>query len=87
MFSKLPRSIAKALMIVRLLSPLKYMKLAQCILYLWREFYVKTTIEIKVSTIKVTFSKGNDKILTCSPDRIEEIISIIEDIKKGTGNK
>lgn len=85
MFDKLPQSIKTALAIVRIANPWDYLKIVKNIVYLWREFYVRTRIDIVIKEFDIQFYYKDDNLLRLKTNDIRDIIKLIEDIKKSRG--
>lgn len=85
MFDKLPQSIKTALAIVRIANPWDYLRIVKNIVYLWREFYVRTRIDVVIKEFDIQFYYKDDNLLRLKTNDIRDIIKLIEDIKKSRG--
>ena len=82
MFDKLPKSLIYGLMFVRSMNLQCSCKLLQSIMYLWREFSIKTEIIPVVSEVKVRFYYKDKKISGIEVTDLSELLGIIEELKK-----
>ena len=55
MFSKLPKMVTLAILLLKSLDLKEAIRLIQEILYLWREFYIKIKIKPVIEVFKVSF--------------------------------
>lgn len=85
MFDKLPQSIKTALAIVRIANPWDYLRIVKNIVYLWREFYVRTRIDVVIKEFDIQFYYKDDNLLRLKTHDIRDIIKLIDDIKKSRG--
>lgn len=85
MFDKLPQSIKTALAIVRIANPWDYLRIVKNIVYLWREFYVRTRIDVVIKEFDIQFYYKDDNLLRLKTNDIRDIIKLIDDIKKSRG--
>lgn len=85
MFDKLPQSIKTALAIVRIANPWDYLRIVRNIVYLWREFYVRTRIDVVIKEFDIQFYYKDDNLLRLKTNDIRDIIKLIDDIKKSRG--
>lgn len=85
MFDKLPQSIKTALAVVRIANPWDYLRIVKSIVYLWREFYVRTRIDVVIKEFDIQFYYKDDNLLRLKTNDIRDIIKLIEDIKKSRG--
>lgn len=85
MFDKLPQSIKTALAIVRIANPWDYLRIVKSIIYLWREFYVRTRIDVVIKEFDIQFYYKDDNLLRLKTNDIRDIIKLIDDIKKSRG--
>lgn len=87
MFDKLPQSIKTALAIVRIANPWDYLRIVKSIVYLWREFYVRTRIDVVIKEFDIQFYYKDNNLLRLKTNDIRDVIKLIEDIKKSRGEK
>lgn len=60
-------------------------RLIQGIMYLWREFYIKTTIKPIVEKYEVSFKYKDKQFSQITLKSLEELQTIIDEIKKAKG--
>ena len=60
-------------------------KLIQSIMYLWREFYIKTTIKPIVEKYEVSFKYKDKQFSKVTLKSLDELQAIIDEIKKQKG--
>lgn len=60
-------------------------KLIQSIMYLWREFYIKTTIKPIVEKYEVFFKYKDKQFSQVTLKSLDELQAIIDEIKKQKG--
>lgn len=77
-----PKHIKKALLWIKALDIPKSLRIIQDILYLWREFYIKTKITPVVKEYKISFYYKDQQLISTKITSIEEIIGIMNNIKK-----
>lgn len=80
-FFKIPKMIQQALFLLQALDIREARKLAQGIMYLWREFYIKTRIIPKISMFTVEFKYKDMTLNTFRITDIKDLIKIIEKLK------
>lgn len=85
MFDKLPQSIRTALAIVRIANPWDYLRIVKNIVYLWREFYVRTRIDVVIKEFDIQFYYKDDNILRLKTPDIRDISKLVDDLKKTRG--
>lgn len=85
MFDKLPQSVKTAIAVVRIANPWDYLRIVKSIIYLWREFYVRTRIDVVIKEFDIQFYYKDDNLLRLKTNDIRDIIKLIDDIKKSRG--
>lgn len=85
MFGRLPKSIKTALMIIKIANPINYLKIIQDIIYLWREFYVRTRIDVEIKEFDIQFYYMDNNILRLKTSDIRDISKLVNDLKKTRG--
>ena len=85
MFDKLPQSVKTAIAVVRIANPWDYLRIVKSIIYLWREFYVRTRIDVVIKEFDIQFYYKDDNLLRLKTNNIRDIIKLIENIKKSRG--
>ena len=85
MFDKLPQSVKTAIAVVRIANPWDYLRIVKGIIYLWREFYVRTRIDVVIKEFDIQFYYNDDNLLRLKTNNVRDIIKLIENIKKSRG--
>ena len=83
----LPRIIKSALFLIQSLNLYQGIKLAQGIMYLWREFYIKTRIEPVILEYKIEFKYKDETLITCKLKDLKDMLTLIEKVKSNRGMK
>ena len=86
--SKVPKIVILALALLKALD-LKNnegVKIAQGIMYLWREFYIKTRLEVIPKEFIVEFKYKDETISSCRVENLNNLRELIEKIKEVFGN-
>ena len=81
-FDKLPKKVALAILLLKALDLKETVKITQQILYLWREFMIKTSITPKIESYKVSFYYKDKYIDGVTIKELKDIIKVIEEIKE-----
>lgn len=81
-FDKLPKKVALAILLLKALDLKETIKITQQILYLWREFMIKTSITPKIESYKVSFYYKDKYIDGVTIKELKDIIKVIEEIKE-----
>lgn len=81
-FDKLPKKVALAILLLKALDIRETLRITQQILYLWREFMIKTSIVPKIESYKVSFYYKDKYINGVTITELKDIIGVIEEIKK-----
>ena len=82
MFTKLPKIIILAILLIKALDIKEAIKLIQGITYLWREFYIKVKINPIIEKFKISFYYKDDRLYGTEIKELKDLLSIIDDIKK-----
>lgn len=80
-FFKIPEMIQRALFLIQALNIPEARKLAQGIMYLWREFYIKTKIIPKIQFFTVEFKYKDETLNTFRIENIKDLNKIIDKLK------
>ena len=80
-FLKLPSMIQRALFLLQALNLPEARKLAQGIMYLWREFYIKTSITPKIQFFTVEFKYKDETLNTFRIEELKDLNKIIDKLK------
>ncbi|MCM1324182.1 MAG: hypothetical protein NC218_08465 [Acetobacter sp.] len=86
-FDKLPKKVALAILLIKALDLKEAIKLTQQIMYLWREFSIKTNISPIIETFRVSFYYKDDFISKVKVRDLKEILPIITEIEQIQVNK
>lgn len=82
LFARLPKEIAKALLLFKALDSKKAIQLTQAVLYLWREFMIKIRITPVIKKFKVEFYYKDTHLERVDVENIDDVINLIEEIKE-----
>ena len=85
MFDKLPQSVKTAIAVVRIANPWDYLRIVKSIIYLWREFYVRTRIDVVIKEFDIQFYYKDDNLLRLKTNDIRDISKLVDDLKKTRG--
>ena len=72
-------------MIIKIANPINYLKIIQDIIYLWREFYVRTRIDFEIKEFDIQFYYMDNNILRLKTSDIRDISKLVNDLKKTRG--
>lgn len=86
-FDKLPKKLALAILLLKALDLKDTLRITQQLLYLWREFMIKTSITPKIESFKVSFYWKDQYIDGVTVKELKDIIKVIESIKEARGEK
>ncbi len=86
-FDKLPKKLALAILLLKALDLKDTLRITQQLLYLWREFMIKTSITPKIESFKVSFYWKDKYIDGVTVKELKDIIKVIESIKESRGEK
>lgn len=81
-FDKLPKKVALAILLLKALDLSETLKITQQILYLWREFMIKTKITPKIQSFKVSFYYKDKYIDGVTVNDLRDIIKVIDQLKE-----
>lgn len=80
MFNNIPKMIAQSLFLVKALSPPKALTIIRKMLYLWREFYIKTRLVPIVKEITVEFKYKDETLTSCKITNLEDLVKLMDKI-------
>ena len=81
-FEKLPKKIQLILLLFKGLNLKESLTLIRDVLYLYREFYITTSIQAVVKEYVVSFYYKDTNLLNTKVRDIQDLISIIKDMKR-----
>ena len=83
MANKIPNMIVKALAVLKTLNTnqREALDMARGIMYLWREFYIKTRLEVVPKEYILEFKYKDDTIVSCRMDDLKTLKKLIEQVK------
>ena len=81
-FEKLPKKIQLILLLFKGLNLKESLTLIRDVLYLYREFYITTSIQAIVKEYVVSFYYKDTNLLNTKVRDIQDLISIIKDMKR-----
>ncbi len=82
MFKSIPKKVRLAILLIEALDIPLAIKLAQTIIYMWREFGVKVSIKPIIKNFIVNFHYKDSCLLSYGTENINDIIEISEEIKQ-----
>ena len=82
MFSKLPKRITLAILLLKSLDLPLSMKIIKDALYLWREFFIKLQIEPVIKEYIVSFYYKENQLIQFRTNDLKEILKVSEQIKE-----
>lgn len=80
--AQLPKRVALAIMLIKALDLRLSMRLIQMILYLWREFSIKTEITPVIQEYKISFHYKDERLSGFKLKDLKELIPVIEKLKE-----
>ena len=80
--AQLPKRVALAIMLIKALDLRFSLRLIQMILYLWREFSIKTEITPVIQEYKVSFHYKDERLSGFKLKDLKELIPVIEKLKE-----
>lgn len=83
----LPKIILRALFLLKALDVREAMKLCQQIVYLYREFYIKTRLEPVIKEYIVEFKYKDETLTSCKITDLKDLIKLIDKIKTNRAMK
>ena len=87
MFDKLPKAILSAIMLIRALGIKDSMRLIQEIMYLWREFYIKTNITPIIKEYIISFYYKDNQLIQFEAKDLKELLKVAQQIKESRVDK
>lgn len=82
LFNKLPKTITLGIMLIKALDLKDGLRLIQEILYLYREFYIRTRIDPKIREYTVSFSYKDNQLIQFSTTDLKELLRVAQQIKE-----
>ena len=82
MFNKLPKMIVSAIHLIKALDLRETIRLIQEIIYLYREFYIKTKVTPVITEYKVSFYYKDTRLAGTKIKEPKELLKLIDDIKR-----
>lgn len=87
MTGKIPKVVKQALFLIQSIDIYNGLKIAQGIMYLWREFYIKTRVIPKIIEYSVEFKYKDETLITCKIKDLKEMNKLIDKVKNNRGMK
>lgn len=87
MFSNLPKIVAQSIFFIKAIGTSRSFLLIQRIVYLWREFYIKTRLIPVIKEVKVEFKYKDEMLTSCKIEKLEDLIKIIDRIAATNAEK
>lgn len=84
---KLPKIILRALFLLKALNIREALLLCQQIIYLYREFYIKTRLEPVIKEFIVEFKYKDETLTSCKITDLKDLIKLIDKIKSNRAMK
>lgn len=83
MANKIPNMIVTALSVLRTLNTnqQEMLDMARGIMYLWREFCIKTRLEVVPKEYILEFKYKDDTIVSCRMEDLKTLKKLIEQVK------
>lgn len=82
LFNKLPKAITLAILLLKSLDLKDSMKLIKEIMYLWREFYIKTKITPVIREYIIAFYYKDNQLIQFNTNDLKELIKVAQQIKE-----
>ena len=82
MFNSIPKVIMLSIFLIKSLDLREGVRLVQELIYLWREFNIKVRIIPKIQHFTLCFSYKDIQLKQIKTERLKDLISISEEIKK-----
>lgn len=82
LFNKLPKTITLAILLLKSLDLRDSMKLIKEIMYLWREFYIKTKITPVIKEYIIAFYYKDNQLIQFNTSDLKELIEVAQKIKE-----
>lgn len=87
LFDKLPKCVTFAIMLLKAISVPKVNRLIKEMMYLWREFYIKTRITPVIKEYIISFYYKDNQLAQFKTTDITDFLKVSEQIKKSRINK
>lgn len=84
---KLPNMILRALFLIKALNIKEALTLIQQVVYLYREFYIKTRLEPVIKEFIVEFKYKDETLTSCRITDLKDLIKMIDKIKNNRSMK
>lgn len=84
---KLPKIILRALFLLKAINIRESLALCQQLVYLYREFYIKTRLEPVVKEYIVEFKYKDETLTSCKITDLKDLIKLIDKIKNNRAMK
>lgn len=84
---RLPKIILRALFLLKALDIREAITLARQIVYLYREFYIKTRLEPVIKEFIVEFKYKDETLTSCRITDLKDLIKLIDKIKSNRAMK
>ena len=84
---KLPKMILRALFLLKAVNIKEAITLCQQIVYLYREFYIKTRLEPVIKEFIVEFKYKDETLTSCKITDLKDLIKLIDKIKSNRAMK
>lgn len=82
LFNKLPKAITLAILLLKSLDLKDSMKLIKEIMYLWREFYIKTKITPVIREYIIAFYYKDNQLIQFNTNDLKDLIKVSQQIKE-----
>lgn len=87
MFKGIPKKVRLAILLIEALDIPLALKLAQTIIYLWREFKVKVSIKPIIKNFIINFHYKDDCLLSYGTTNLQDLVAVAEEIKRSQVSK
>lgn len=82
LFNKLPKAITLAILLLKSLDLKDSMRLIKEIMYLWREFYIKTKITPVIKEYIIAFYYKDNQLIQFNTADLKELLKVAQQIKE-----
>jgi len=82
LFNKLPKAITLAILLLKSLDLKDSMRLIKEIMYLWREFYIKTKITPVIREYIIAFYYKDNQLIQFNTSDLKELLKVAQQIKE-----
>lgn len=82
LFNKLPKAITLAILLLKSLDLKDSMRLIKEIMYLWREFYIKTKITPVIKEYIIAFYYKDNQLIQFNTSDLKELLKVAQQIKE-----